>query len=192
MEFFKKENSKKFLTNLVIILIIGVMILIAASTFMDSDKEKNVTTGNNNNETTSDKQSTALIDDYANNIEKKLKNILGMINGIGEVEVMVTLEDTAEKIPAIDTTESKETTNEKDAQGGTREVIKDDLTKKIVTSNGNGEESLVVIKEIKPSVKGVIVVANGANDPVLKEKIYRAVKTVLGIPGNRVEVFSSN
>ncbi len=192
-KLLKNDNSKKFITNLSIFLIIGIMILIVASTFTGEDKKDDGTIGSNTTvkpevqNTTND-----LINDYASGIEKNLESILSKIKGIGEVHVMVTLADTAERIPAIDTTESKETTKEKDAQGGIREVFKDDRTNKVVTSSNSGTESLVVIKEVKPEVKGVVVVAEGVGDPVLKEKVYRAVKTVLGVPGNRVEVFSSN
>ena len=190
---FDKEDSKKFLANLFIILVIGVIIMIAASTFTNVNENKPTVLGyESDNQTEISASEQDLIEDYAENLENKLEDILSSINGIGEVKVMITLEDTAERIPAINTTESNENTTEKDAQGGTREVFKDDVSKQVVTSNNNGKESLVIIKEIKPKVNGVVVVAKGAENAVLKEKIYKAVKTVLGIPGNKVEVFSSN
>ncbi len=189
----KNENSKQLLTNLFIFLVIGVIIMIAASTFTnDSDNKTSELGYDALNQTDQFTNEQNLIEDYAENLEKKLEEILSSISGIGKVKVMITLEDTAERIPAINTTESNENTTEKDAQGGTREVVKDDLAKQVVTSNNNGKESLVIIKEKKPKVNGVVVVAEGVENAELKEKIYRAVKTVLGIPGNKVEVFSSN
>ncbi len=62
------------------------------------------------------------------------------------------------------------------------------MTIQVVT---NSEGGMIVLKEIKPKVKGVIVVAQGAEDIEVKEMLYEAVKTVLGISGNRVEVYSS-
>ena len=59
-----------------------------------------------------------------------------------------------------------------------------------VVTNDNGEP--IVLKEIRPTIKGVIVLADGAEDLYIKEMLYEAVKTALGIPGNRVEVYSSN
>lgn len=190
--FFKKKDSNNLLTNLTILLIIGIIIVIFASTFNDDEENGSARDNNIQQFPNSNEESNELIDNYAENIERKLEDILGLIKGIGDVKVMVTLEDTAERIPAINTTESKESTKEKDAQGGTREVLKGDSTKEVVTSGGNGQDTLIVIKEVKPNVKGVIVVAQGAENPQLKEKVYRAVKTVLGISGNRVEVFTSN
>ena len=81
-----------------------------------------------------------------------------------------------------------ENTNEKDSGGGVREVIREDLKREIVTDN---DKSLMIIKEVRPNVRGVIVVAEGAEDILIKEQLYSAVKTVLGIQGNKVEVYSS-
>ena len=99
---------------------------------------------------------------------------------------MITLEDTIEKIPAFNTIKNNETTSEIDSQGGTREIVREDMNIQIVTSNEGG---LMVLKEIKPTVRGVIVIAEGAEN--LERMLYEAVKTVLGISGNRVEVYSS-
>jgi len=102
---------------------------------------------------------------------------------------MITLEDSSEKVPATNTTKTTETTKELDSEGGTREVNREDITSQMVSKSNDG--SLVLLKEVKPNVKGVIVVAEGANDLIIMEKLYEAVKTVLGISGNRVQVYSS-
>ena len=130
-----------------------------------------------------------LEDDYSSYLEKKLENILGKLNGVGEISVMITLEDSSEKVPATNTTKTTETTKELDSEGGTREVNREDITSQMVSKSNDG--SLVLLKEVKPNVKGVIVVAEGANDLIIMEKLYEAVKTVLGISGNRVQVYSS-
>jgi stage III sporulation protein AG len=55
----------------------------------------------------------------------------------------------------------------------------------------NTSNDVVVLKEVKPSIKGVIVVAEGAEDLVVLETLYEAVKTVLGVAGNKVQIFPS-
>lgn len=191
-KLYKQENYKKFITNLLIALIIGVIIMIAASSFTGSRLNQSQTFNNTQNQLNLDRKGSDLIYNYSTKLENDLEDILSNIKGIGKVKVMITLEDTAERIPALNITETKETTKEEDSEGGTREVFRDDSSKQVVTSNNSGEDSLVVIKEVKPKVKGVIVVAQGVDDPKLKELVYRAVKTVLGISGNKVDVFSSN
>ncbi|MGF7057003.1 stage III sporulation protein AG [Brassicibacter mesophilus] len=190
-EMVSKDKSKKFTSNLIILLCLGVLIVIMSNVFFSNDEKDNfsLSTG----ETVQDKYTSIednLFEDYSSTIESKLKNILGQIKGVGKVNVMITLEDTAERIPAFNTTQMNEKTDEKDAQGGAREVVREDLTQQVVTGSGN--ESLMIIKEVKPKVRGVVVVAEGAENIEVKEKLYSAVKTVLGISGNKVEIYSSN
>jgi stage III sporulation protein AG len=102
---------------------------------------------------------------------------------------MITLEDSVEKIPATNTTKSSEQTTETDSEGGKRDSIREDSSTQIVNHSSDG--SIVVLKEVNPNIKGVIVVADGAEDPIILEILYEAVKTVLGVSGNKVNVYSS-
>lgn len=181
----EEMNNKKTINNLFIILLVTIIFLVVANIFLDSNKtEKEYAIDKEPKEYTYSKE-----EDYSNYLEKKLVNILTKFNGVENVNVMVTLEDSTEKVTAANTTTSTESSVEKDAEGGTREVIREDLSIQIITK-GN-DESLMVIKEIKPTVQGVIVVADGAEDPILREMLYESVKTVLGIAGNRVQVYPS-
>ncbi len=183
----EKMGNKEYITKLIIILIIGVMILITVSMFTDSKNKGNYNLGETN---TTDKSKRDSTEDYVTILERKLENILSQIKGAGEVNVMITLQNTTEKVPAVNTTKNQENTSEKDSQGGVRETLKEDTVYEIVTKEN--EDSFITLKEINPEVNGVIVVAQGADDAVVKEKLYEAVKTVLGISGSKVDVYSSN
>lgn len=187
-DLLDKMNNKEFINNLIAILIIGIIILIICSIFKGSKKdnlEKNIEQEENKNN-----NSIVYDEDYTEILERKLEKILSEMSGVGNVSVMITLEEGKEKIPASNTTTSKEETSEKDSQGGVREIIRNDNTVQVITKGEDG--SMVVIKEIEPKVKGVIVVAEGANDIEVKQDLYEAVKTVLGISGNKVEIYSQN
>lgn len=181
----EKMNNKKFINNLIIILLISIIFLIVANIFLGS-KTKNT---NITNDGTIKEVDYNLESDYSVYLEKKLVDILSKLNGVGKVSVMVTLENSIEKITAANTTKTTENTTENDSEGGTREVHREDSTTQVLTRGNDG--SLLVVKEIKPTVQGVIVVAEGADDPEIKEMLYDAVKTVLGIKGNKVQVYSS-
>lgn len=191
LEEIKLNNcSKKLINNLIILIFIGIVLILASNNFTpskdviskdiesiedkDIDKYKNI--------------ESDLIGDYEKKIEMNLKEILSEIRGVGNIRIMVNLEDTAERIPAFNTVTVNENTDENDAGGGARKVVREDLKQEVVTANG---DSLMIIKEVKPNVKGVIVVAEGAEDIKVKENLYSAVKTVLGISGNKVEVYPS-
>lgn len=183
-KYLEKVNNKKLMNNLFIILIIGIILLIVANIIMGEKKDIDINPGSV--ETLDDPINGNL--DYESILEGKLENILSQMAGVNKVKVMITLEDTLEKIPAFNTTQNNETTNEIDSQGGTRETIREDMTIQVATGS---EGSFTVLKEIKPTVKGVIVIAEGAGNLEVKEMLYQAVKTVLGIPGSKVEVYSS-
>ncbi len=184
--FLEEKNSKKFMRSLLIVLLVGALLLIISSILFDNKDKKDPFIKNK----LPDEDLEFKTEDYAEMLEKKLEYTLGQISDVGEVSVMITLEDTAEKVPATNTTKNQETSNEEDSQGGNREVLREDSTSQVVTKGGEG--TLIVLKEIKPEVKGVIVVAEGAEDLQVEEKLYHAVKTVLDIPGNKVEIYSSN
>lgn len=181
----EEMNNRKFINNLFIILLISIMILIASNVFLDSNKE--------NEEYVIDEQPKEYNynteNDYSDYLEKKLVNILSKLNGVGKVNVMITLEDSVEKVTAANSTTTTEKSVENDSEGGTREVVREDLIVQVVTK-GN-DDSLMIVKEVQPTVQGVIVVADGANDPEVRETLYDAVKTVLGVKANKVQVYSS-
>lgn len=185
-QYLENVNSKKFIRNLLILLLVGAILLIVSSILFE-EKDSKEPYGNRNSPVNEREFTT---EDYSEVLEKKLEQILSEIKGVGNVKVMVTLEDTAEKIPATNTTKNQETSREEDSQGGSREILREDSSAQIVTKGGEG--TLIVLKELKPEVKGVIVVAEGAENLEVQEKLYHAVKTVLAIPGNKVEIYSSN
>lgn len=182
-EYLKKTNNNEFIRNILIIFIIGIMIFILAD-MLNAGKKKTI----DNRENSVEEPAYSIPSDYSTVLEKKLEEILSQLKGVGKVNVMITLEETTEIVPAFNTTKNNETTKETDSQGGTREIVREDMTIQVVTGD---EGSPIVLKEIKPTIKGVIVIAEGAEDLSVKEMLYEAVKTVLGIPGNRVEVYSS-
>ncbi|WP_229768441.1 sporulation stage III protein AG [Tissierella pigra] len=184
-EYLEKNNNKKFINNLFIILLVSVIFLIVTNNFL-RPKEEGI---ENPKENTKEVYKYESEEDYSSYLEKKLTNILTKLNGVGKVSVMVTLENSIEKVAASNTTKTTEETIENDSEGGTREIHREDITTQVMTRGSDG--SLLVVKEIKPTVQGVIVVAEGADDPILKEMLYEAVKTVLGIKGNKVQVYSS-
>lgn len=185
LEKIKKENMKDFVSKLGTILILGIALVVAYNTFVKKDSDDIYI--NNNLKTEQLINNSDLKEDYSSILERRLENILTNIKGVGKVAVMVTVEETYEKVPAKNTIKSSEKTKESDSEGGVREVIREDYNEQVVVNNNQ----LALIKQLKPTIKGVIVVAEGVDDIRVKEKLYTAVKTVLGIPGNRVEIYLS-
>lgn len=189
-DLFKELMSKKYVANIVVLLAIAIIALIFTGDFFTKD----TSTKSNAQKIGKDTfvQDNDMFKTEEAIIEERLKQILGKIKGTGEVEVMITFDMGSEIIPASNTVEIKDVSEEKDAGGGTRTVQTQNTTENIVISSDNSGNKPLVLREIKPQVRGVIVVAEGADDIEVKMRLYDAVKTVLQVSGDRVQVYAKN
>lgn len=196
----KKENlsklnlSKKTTANLLIVFCLGLALVLIADFYIDMRAGRTAEDDINNEGTqieTGTDDNTA--PNYVRSLENDLSSILSKIQGAGRVSVMITLKSGTEIIPAKDESISDKVTNEKDTSGGTRVINEKTTDDKVVfTAAQGGNSKPLIIKEINPEIKGVIVVAEGAKDSKVKLKISQAVQTVLDIPAYRVTVYERN
>jgi stage III sporulation protein AG len=123
-------------------------------------------------------------------LESRLAAILSAVDGAGSVQVKVTLKAGAERVYAQDVNRQDRTIQEKDQGGGNRTTSEVNEQDSLVMTQGanGGREEPVVIKEKHPEIAGVLILAEGANNPGLREKLIRAVETVLDVPSHRVMV----
>lgn len=106
--------------------------------------------------------------EYAEFLENELKDIISKIDGVGNVKVMVTVEGTVSYEYVADVTSSDN-------------KIESDT---VLLAN---KEAL--IKQIvNPKVSGVLVICDGGDSAVIKEKVTRAVSTVLDISSSKVYI----
>jgi len=124
---------------------------------------------------------------YERSLAAEVQRIVSSINGVGKVTVSVKLQAGPEKETLWSTQLSSETAVEK-GQGNERQTSQETVNRETVTARASGEESPFVPRTRLPEVAGVVVVAQGADDPRVKADIYRAVTTLLGIPAYKVEV----
>lgn len=187
INILKELVSKKYIANFLVILAIAVMALIVSKDFFVKDSNSENIYNDPIEEVLVQQTHQQMTEEEL--VEFRLKNILKNIKGVGEVEVMVTFEMGTEIIPASNTTKSEDTTEERDSGGGTRIISSENVTETVVIANETNGHKPLVLKEIKPMVNGVIVVAEGAENVEVKAKLYDAVKTVLQIPGHKVQVY---
>lgn len=186
--FFQNYNSKKYLNILILIVTISTVCLIGLD-IISLDKSNSSNVRLVNTPVSSENNSMTNLE-YSDTTEKELENILNQIKGVSQVSVMVTYETTAEVVPAMNVTNSTQESEEKDSEGGIRNTKDENITKNVVTSTD--KNSLIVIKEIKPEIKGVVVVAKGAENIVIKNSIIEAVRTIFQIPSYKVMVYEKN
>ncbi len=187
--FLKELISRKYVANIVVLLAIAIIALIFTSDFFGKASDVKNSLKKTGGDTLVQENDMLKTEEAV--IEERLKQILGKISGAGEVEVMITFDMSSEIIPASNTVKTEDASEEKDASGGVRTVQSQNLTENIVISNDNTAKPLV-LKEIKPQIRGVIVVAEGADDIEVKMRLYDAVKTVLQVSGDRVQVYAKD
>jgi stage III sporulation protein AG len=123
-------------------------------------------------------QKSSSVNDNVQLQEEKLESILSEISGAGKVEVMITYYGSSEKDIAYET---KTSTSGSDKNSSGSE------DKKAVISGGEP----VVVQEKYPRVKGVIVVAQGADSIEVKRALTDAVTAATGAAACNVCVYKA-
>lgn len=150
MDFLKNKNNRIIL----IILIIGTLFMLVPG------REK--------------KQPEPAAAEEKLDESERLCEMLSMIKGAGDVEVMVTYSGTEEKRLAYETKSGK--TDRGDSG------YEENLDKQAIMADGEP----VILSKSYPKVKGVVVIAEGAGDSKVKAAITEAVMTALDIAPHKV------
>lgn len=137
---------------------------------------------------TSKSNSNEMITEYENRYENQLKEALEGINGVDDVTVVVNVDATEKKILEKNTVSSSQTTEETDPKGGKRRIENQSEDEQLVISQEGEKELPIVIETKKPEIRGVLVVAKGAENIQVKTWIIEAVTRVLDVPMHRVSV----
>lgn len=175
-------KGKYGILGIVMLFFFGIALMIVPSIFLGEEKKAQPVKNTVNEHTTS----LSSLKEIEADLAKGISDILSQVQGAGRVTVSVSLETGPEQEFALNMDDSKSTIEEKDNNGGIR--ITNENNKKVeVVFAQNGQEP-VVIKEMAPLVKGVLVVADGARDSEIKAKLSRAVQAMLDLPAHRVMV----
>ncbi|WP_428909081.1 stage III sporulation protein AG [Niallia sp. Krafla_26] len=157
----------------------------AVPTFSNKDEEKQA-----DEETFGQKGSSkdSLIDDYEKAYEAQLKEALDAIVGVDDVTVVVNVDATEKKVFEKNRNTQNQLTDETDREGGKRKV-EDQSTEEQLVIIQNGEKEVPIVTETKkPEIRGVLVVAKGADNIQVKKWIIEAVTRSLDVPSHRVAV----
>lgn len=183
----KGDDGKKY-KNLLVIFLIGVLLLITASFF------KSTTTQTSSNQNIENKQNkdtggTVAQSEYEKQIRDQLKGILSKIDGVGNVDVMITFESGEEEVPATNSTESS-TSSQNDNKNEKNSTSQENKTGSVVVTNeDNGSTKPLILKTNKPKVCSVCVVAEGAEVNLTQLRITKAVMDLLNVNDGKVNVF---
>ena len=172
----------KSIKHIRIILAVVLMVMVFILWFVRFDfNTKETTTANSVN--------TNNIANYTAELESRLSKTLSQIEGAGSVDVMITLDGSSQLILAYDT-ESRTNSTDNTTPSGTSTKSNNTTTNStpiIITKNGQSEP--LILSEIMPNIKGVVVVCEGANNIRVKLNILQAVQALLGVSSGQIEIF---
>lgn len=112
-------------------------------------------------------------DAYIAGMENKISSVIAKMDGCGNVKVAITYSSVDEKVYAYETVVTTNGSTKKETTG-------------IVKVNGQP----LVVKTLPPQISGVVIVADGAEDPAVRVKIKQVVVTLLGVSIDKVQVFT--
>ncbi len=112
--------------------------------------------------------------EYVSEMESRLRGILEKIGGVGKAEVMITAAGSGEYVYAKD--------EKSDTDGSS--ISRDE--KYVIIGGGN--KNALVRKIDNPEITGVVVVCEGGESNVVREKVYSAVAAAFDIPSQKIFV----
>lgn len=154
--FFKNKN----VLVIVIGCVCGLLLILLGNV---SEKEKNEVTANENLYTSEE------LEGYTDALEKKVSSLISSIGGVSDVNVLVTVEISKEKVYAT-------TGDNKDY---------------VIITDASGNESALTVAEINANVRGIAVVCNYGGNEALKMEIINMLASLFNIGSNRISVMSA-
>lgn len=170
-------------SRMVLVGILGVVLLLAGSLFDPAPARPKTEAP-----VEMAKSSPVASRSYEEALEAKLANLLAQVKGAGSVAVSVTLENSSIQEYAKNVVRENRVIQERDNGGVIRTTTETKENEQVLLSKENGADRPVMVREIKPLIKGVLVIAEGAQDSAVKANLTRAVEAGLGIPTYKITV----
>lgn len=112
-------------------------------------------------------------------LEHRLEETLSLIDGAGRVRVMLTLKDHGEKVVEKDTARRVDGASDADAEDTSESTV--------YTKNGSAETPYVS-NQLTPQVEGVLVVAQGGGNSMVKQNILQSVMALFPLEAHKITI----
>lgn len=178
LPFLRKLKNIKHIEIIVCIIFISLLLLIYFYGFNRTSSNSQVVNSNSYNELVFISSSV-----FARETEAKLVEVIEGLKGVKDAKVMVSVKEGSEIVIANSIKEETVISNDGESKNVT--IVKTPI---IVTENG--ESKPIVLMEVLPTIQGVIVVADGAEDVKVKLNIYRAIQAIINISSENIQVFA--
>lgn len=171
LESLMKDNKKRRLFLICGLGLIAVIFL--SGLFPEKEENPTLETGD-----------AITMEEYGKKLEEEVEKLISQIEGAGSVRVMLTLENGSETVYQSDRREESEENSREEERDSRR-----DLQETVVMIEGeNGRKQALIKTERPPSVQGVVVLCDGAEDVLVQKRVTEAITTAFSISSARVAV----
>ncbi len=148
--------------KLVVILLIGLLLLIAALPVKEKEKPETLQEEENIAEQLKEQEN------WQYQMEEHLEKVLGKVKGVGKTEVFLT------------------------CQGTEKNLVEKDEKDTVYTKDAKGNQTPYIASREYPQVIGVVVVAEGGDNPVIIGNIQEAVQVLFQVEPHKIKVMKMN
>ncbi|MBP3325343.1 MAG: stage III sporulation protein AG [Coprococcus sp.] len=183
MKLFDAKNGR--LRNFVMLLLAGIclMIIVWPTSGTSSKGDDGVVATSEKEAENNTESYISQTDAYTKQLEQRLSKLLSSMNGVGDVQVMITLKDNGENIVEKDKSESSVTDE------GSKQNTYNEETVNAVSDDYDGP---YVKQVLEPNVEGVLICCTGGGDADIVLAITEAVQALFDVPVHKIVVLESN
>ena len=143
---------------LIALAVLGILLLLIGTLSSKTKKEKST--------------SDFSVRYYTETLEERIGDLCKSVDGVSDVHVLLTLDTGSEFVYAQN--------GEQSSSGGS-------ATDYLIVEQ-NGEENVVLIKEIYPAVRGVAIVCRGGEYATVRQTLTELLSAALGIPQAKIKI----
>lgn len=181
IERLKKGFKEKKIENLVTFLIILIVTLLIINKILNNDTPTKEEKSNTVQLVTT--ENTKIEEE---NLEIKLENILAKIDGVGDVDVLITYSESSKINPLYNENTSISTTKDNSASDNSKITETQSISKEIITDNSSNP---IIQTTSSPKIEGAIVTAKGGGNGTIKANIIAAIEAATGLASHKIQVF---
>lgn len=188
-------EKPKWLTkeNLIVFALVGVLLLVIClpldgNESHESDLDSDILEGKTTEQASEAKSGYNSQDLYQYQMEEKVRKVLSTMEGVGNVEVLLTLQSSEELVVEKDTRIVRDNADETGENGTLTSQSVDSEETTVFSQAGSSASEPYVIKTIQPKVEGVLVIAEGAGSGEVNKNITEAIQVLFGIESHKIKV----
>lgn len=174
------QKQKQNFIRLAVLALLGAGLLLAGG-----QMERQSETQNLDSYVQSGSQEAVPQSSTVGQMERQLERTLMKVKDAGQVTVQISVNTTGRKEYACDIQKTERRTTEENGEQ-TQQMVEQQEQRTVVQPAG--QQGGLLIEETMPEIRGVLIVASGAQHAAVQERLLQAAATLLQISTEKIEV----